>query len=492
MEKICFLKKISSFSSCIYVVFIALVSIGCRESLDNSNQNSNNGGSIKDSIGLGATELAPAPYPDSVDLTAIGNSVSGYSNKLSYYPGDSIYLYLSGPAQHNATISLNDMNGAPVFSITADIRRQKITNRKPWVDGLGYQLTISTVLPSYIPSGIYYWNNVIPLIVKSKEPKEITVVFPSNTLNAYCTSGGKSLYYPLGKRAFVVSFYRFLSRSVNVFNNNFLKWLTNMNYNVNYICDEDMEDYGNISSSKLLIITGHSEYWTRKGRENFDAFVNAGNNALILAGNTMWWQVRYDKPKNLMICYKDKTYDPLGDTPLATINWYTPYLNYPTTQSLMTDFFYGGYGKSFSGRILNAFEGYKIVDDKSPLLAGTNLSNGDTLKFNQFECDGALLKTSNLLGSNALPVLNTSNANVYKIELLGYNITLSPPDNKTSDYGVGTFLVFKRSASSGTVVNTASETWCQDGFSGLDGKLVEIITKNMIDESLAGQNLFTY
>ena len=33
------------------------------------------------------------------------------------------------------------------------------------------------------------------------------------------------------------------------------------------------------------------------------SITNTGGHALILSGNTMWWQVRYNEDKTKLICY---------------------------------------------------------------------------------------------------------------------------------------------------------------------------------------------
>src|SRR5438309_2150338 len=109
MEKIGSLKLTSYTSLCIFFIITLVAFISCRKDLHNANVSPGNPGGITDSIGLGATEEGPALYRDSITDS---NLISGYSDKLSYYPGDSVYLYLSGPAQHNATITLNDLNRA--------------------------------------------------------------------------------------------------------------------------------------------------------------------------------------------------------------------------------------------------------------------------------------------------------------------------------------------------------------------------------------------
>jgi hypothetical protein len=91
----------------------------------------------------------------------------------------------------------------------------------------------------------------------------------------------------------------------------FYYWLASQDHsNVGYITDKEMEEFSNIKSAKLLIIPGHSEYWTRKARRNFDQFVRQGSNSLILSGNTMWWQARYNEDMTQIICFKDAKSDP--------------------------------------------------------------------------------------------------------------------------------------------------------------------------------------
>ena len=84
-----------------------------------------------------------------------------------------------------------------------------------------------------------------------------------------------------------------------------------------------MDDYENIRGAKLLVVIGHSEYWTRTARLNFDRFVDEGCHALVLSGNTMWWQVRYSENKDRMICYKGGN-DPAAParSPHRTTNWF--------------------------------------------------------------------------------------------------------------------------------------------------------------------------
>ncbi len=50
-------------------------------------------------------------------------------------------------------------------------------------------------------------------------------------------------------------------------------------YSIKFVADIDLDDYAEISGSKVLMLIGHSEYWTRTAREHFDEFVLGGGNA---------------------------------------------------------------------------------------------------------------------------------------------------------------------------------------------------------------------
>ena len=132
----------------------------------------------------------------------------------------------------------------------------------------------------------------------------------------------------------------------------------------------------------------------------------------------------------------------------------------------------------------NRWNGYKIVEANSPILAGSGLQNGDILicKTTEYDCVPVVNMISP--GSTEIPVIDPTKLSYYKAELLGYDFAQNeePGDGR----GLGTFIVYQKTADSGTVVNVASMDWC-DYF---DRDQFRIITKNMIDLSLNGGSLF--
>src|SRR5207302_1437536 len=98
------------------------------------------------------------------------------------------------------------------------------------------------------------------------------------------------------------------------------------------------------------------------------------------------------------------------------------------------------------------WDGYKIVNPNSPLLAGTGLRKGDVIHFSTHEYDGAPTKGFDASGA---PILDEAALGFYRTELVGYDFGQFR-GKKT----VPTFFAFQKTQTSGIVVNTASTNWC--------------------------------
>jgi hypothetical protein len=411
-----------------------------------------------------------------VNNTALELISDGYSNNLSCYPGDSVELYLNALIEvKNHPVNLYDLQGKTVANYAMNIFPQQVSKQRPYEQGFGYRVTKKIKIPT-LKSGIYLWDNKIPLIIKSRNPN-IVIVYPSNTENAYCNQGGKSLYdYNSSEKKFspIVSTQRPIPLSR--YCESFLRWMTTQNIqDTGYITDSDLDDYNAIKKSKLLIIIGHSEYWTLKARKNFDKFVDSGNDALVLSGNTMWWQVRYGKNNNQMFCYKYDSQDPINSTKLKTINWNDLSLNYSIPQSIGVEFSNAGYGRKPD----KGWDGYKIVSS-SPLLENTNLQKNDIIFFQSDELDGVPLTSNN---DGALMIDNSS-LQFEKVELIAYDKVWRGVD------GIATWIVFKKTKSSGIVINTASTNWCSINGMGQNVSMQQI-TLNMINKLIRKENVFS-
>ena len=250
---------------------------------------------------------------------------------------------------------------------------------------------------------------------------------------------------------------------------------TDLPYSIGYVADIDLEDYGAIAGAKLLVVIGHSEYWTRRARENFDQFVLDGGNALMLSGNNMWWQVRYSDDQSQMICYK-RIPDPITDPLLKTTNWTAASLEYPTLRSLGADFPRGGFGVPDN-------PGFRVLLPDSPVFKGVFSYVGDVIKMPTTEYDGApLLNGSPLVGK---PLLDMAALGAYRAEIIGYQYCSGSDSESGPGHvanHVATWLAYQRTATSGVVINGASTNWCsRSGALGEDGYRIRKIILNMFD-----------
>ena len=444
-----------------------------------------------------------------VDDTGSNNGpavvINGYTDAQSYEQNSNQQVYISAQHLDDARIDLYNLQGDVVDSVVFDARTQSPQGAKPYEDGFGYSVSF-TYNTGNLPSGMYLWANDIPFIVKdSSKTSEIRVVVPTNTMAAYECSGGLSTYSGTCGNpgaANIVSFERPLQvvnltthtnevirRDLYGNSSPFLWWLErekgNLGADYGVLSDADLDDPTALAGASVVVIPGHSEYWSRPARLTLDAFIGGGGDVAVLSGNSVWWQVRYSND-NQLIVYKSFDEDPIQDPLLETVHWDEPSLQYSIWHQIGADFEHGGYldANPPNGSPASWF-GYKIVNDNSPLLQGTNLSNGDIVPWAGFfsEYDGA--PTSGV-DSNGYPIIDNGILGFHKVELIGFDHAY-----RHGKEGFGTFIAFQETPTSGRVVNTSSMSWPIDMIRGAGVSELQTITFNILDKLLSGANIFT-
>jgi len=431
-------------------------------------------------------------YNDSLTIPAIPlpacgtKMIEGYTDKTSYLPGDWVEVFLQSNSSVQCGLDFYDVGGSLAFAANVQLFPQTIQPAEPWKNGYKFTGNAKIRLPSSLQSGIYSIENKIPFVVRSPTTSEVTVVYPINTINAYNNSGGKSLYSFNSTGAIaspIVSFLRPIDSPTELGEcSECLKWFPSLtNIKFGYISDVDLTDYSSLQQSKIIIIVGHSEYWSRQARSNFDRFVDSGDHALILSGNTMWWQIRYSSAKDALVCYKNAQPDPEQDITFKTINWTDQTLQYPILSSIGADFVHGGYGLKKN----NGWEGYRITNPSSPLLEGLGLKQGDIVSLPSGECDGAPIKGFDAMG---FPILDNGQLMFERLELIGFD--------RGSRNGIETFptfIVLQKKKSSGIIVNAGTNSWCSSSGIGSpgSGEKLKSITKNAVMKLLNGVTLFS-
>jgi hypothetical protein len=432
--------------------------------------------------------------------------IEGYTDKNSYEIGDTVHFFLKSNVDTLALIEIKDLNDKIISSNLSHISNQEIINPDPWKNGLGFDTTVSIVLDENNFSSGLYFLETIPIIVKKKknESTDLLVVLPTNTMTAYTVLGGKSFYKDLvsdGIRADVLSFRRPYRKYSDEKGGERLrvkpgvKWLYNQGYDINFITDYDMDEPNYSINSNIIVIVGHSEFWTRKARLNFDYHVDIGKNALILSGNTMWKQVRYEDNGNRIFSYYNShpkndnhpeglTTGFSGSESTSSYEYLSQFYSttdYPIYPSIGADWWNGGYGYGNAADTIGFGDeqkgGYKIIDYDSLIFQGTNLKENDILNIPTREYDGCIVSG---FDSNNNPIFNSNF--FYKTKFYGYDIA------NLSDNGVNlkhsAFFAFQKQFSSGVIINTSSMDWCYEKGLGSDHKYssdINTITRNMLN-----------
>jgi len=294
--------------------------------------------------------------------------LAGYPDRTSYLPGDQVSIraaFASGATTATWQLWRMGYYGGALGRLIASGGPVPIAAQTPnVVDAVTgavtapWPVSLTFTVPSDALTGVYLvkvkapqGDALIPLVVRERTPAA-TILYSvsTNTYQAYNTWGGTSLYVnqlgwkPPGSsaapgHAFAVSFDRpyinslgtgeFLSKD-----RDFVTFAEGQGYDVAYVTDTDLDaDPTLLAHRRMLVIQGHSEYWTRPMRQAADAAVAAGTNAAFLAANDAYWQVRFSDPgRRVLLGYKDYcSRDPMlsVDPSRATCLWRDPSVGHP-------------------------------------------------------------------------------------------------------------------------------------------------------------------
>jgi hypothetical protein len=169
---------------------------------------------------------------------------------------------------------------------------------------------------------------MLPFVVRETTPTSpILVQIGVNTWQAYTNWGGKSLYgfnSTGGVAATEVSF----NRSLNYVNWPFkwdyqlIRFLERTGYNLSYGTDIDTsQGLDALAQRRLVIVSGHDEYWDKATRDAFDAAQAAGTNMAFMGANNGYTQIRYGHGNGSIIEYRSTTLDPSSDPTTKTVDF---------------------------------------------------------------------------------------------------------------------------------------------------------------------------
>ncbi|HKD20775.1 MAG TPA: N,N-dimethylformamidase beta subunit family domain-containing protein, partial [Rhizomicrobium sp.] len=85
----------------------------------------------------------------------------------------------------------------------------------------------------------------------------------------------------------------------------FASWAEGEGLALDYFTDFDLDsEPGILDGYDVVVLVGHSEYWSARERDQIEHFVDRGGRLAIFSGNTAFWKVRWENDGATYVCHK--------------------------------------------------------------------------------------------------------------------------------------------------------------------------------------------
>ena len=319
--------------------------------------------------------------------------VQGWFDRESVSCGESVGLHLSGNGR-NVVVDLYRL-GYYKGTGARKILSKEIPNVAPQKnvvsgsDGLvKTEWPISTMIdisPNF-PPGQYEARlndggktTFVPLTVRNDVSPDAAILVTSNlTWQAYNHFGGFSLYrgpsQGISDRAKIVSFDRPYDGNGGgqtlIHEYGLIRTIEKAGIDLAYTTDVDLDANPlQLTKHKVVLLGGHSEYWTRSMRYGLLTARNLGVNLINFGADTGNWKTVLRNNRREMVVYRDES-DPFKDDPaLVTNRWRDPPYAFPESEIL---------GASYAG--LGVKDDYVVMKGSAWPFAGMKLDTGFSIK----------------------------------------------------------------------------------------------------------------
>ncbi len=323
---------------------------------------------------------------------------------------------------------------------------------------------------------------IMPFIVRAATPSAsgILLKMSDTTAQAYNAWGGLSLYST--PPAAIVSFDRPPDLGLyEIYQLPFLQWAESKGVTFDVCSSLDLHVNPRLLEAyRLFVSLGHDEYWSLEMRDQVEAFIAAGGNAIFFSANTCYWQIRVNLAggSRQMICYKEgeagHSPDPQRDDPdRVTCPWYNAPVSRP--ENRMTGVSYRNGAGWWVDPVDPArrFRGYTAVAPGHPLLRGTGLGAGDEFGHGSsvddsilgYETDAALLDGTRALGTDGTP--------------LNFQVAATADLRDWGPNGQGGFATMGSYRRGGAAFTVGTVNWA-GGLAG--SSIVEQVTQNALGD----------
>jgi hypothetical protein len=418
----------------------------------------------------------------------------GYASATSVAQGRTIDLHIATSVPSATVTVYNLADPSRILTTRTVTSSARNCSGRP-SGGCAWPRSLTLEVPFSWPSGYYAASfptalgmRHLTFVVRAAFPANrspIVVVSPTHTYQAYNDFGGKSAY-PAEEldRVTYLSFDRPYAMENGLgrfplWEKNFVDWMTQTERPFEVVTDTDLEDPATLLAYRVVVLVGHSEYWTAKARAHLEQFSARGGHLAVFGGNTMWWQVRLEDSNRKLVAFKGAPYDPAvgSNDNLVTTNWYQHPVNLPENRVIGASFRNGGYANrvadptSFDMVPLAQRVPWTVTDASHWVFEGTGLRNGDAFgrEIAGLEVDGVVF---NCDPSGAVIGPDGSDEAPRNFRILA---------KIPATFGWGTMGLFVN-PSGGAVFQGSAQAWTSGLFDNVVGK----ITSNVLNRFLAG------
>jgi hypothetical protein len=288
----------------------------------------------------------------------VSATIAGYTDAASYDPGDTVAFKVDSTGNPwRAEVYRLGYYGWESFGarkVVADITGTIEVQPAPAVHGTygstscAWTTNATWTIPADAAPGVYYvmfrrTDDTSKFashhfVVRGSTAGRVVATIPDMTYQAYNAWGatgdngsfstgtvsGRSLYRHgadgatdnFAHRAYAVSWdrpYHTMAGNPNTYlwdsDHSWIVFAEAQGVDLTYLSDVDLDvDPTALTDAALVVLLGHSEYWTAGVHDAYTAAVDAGVNLLCNSSNTALWHTRFapaDTGRRLMICYKE-------------------------------------------------------------------------------------------------------------------------------------------------------------------------------------------
>ncbi|MFM2354455.1 MAG: hypothetical protein RLZZ528_191 [Pseudomonadota bacterium] len=360
--------------------------------------------------------------------------VWGYTDRLSYVPGDRLRLHImSSTAEVQVSIERDGATPEPVLALTVAAGFCE-TPPDCSVKGCNWPERLVVTLPDSWRSGVYTVRLSVPghssehmFVLRAGVARARTLfLLATGTWCAYNDWGGSNHYQgltgPEGRDfAAEVSIHRpwasgfvhwpadapriphrsppltrpryphmefarangiskkYASSGWAAFERPFALWCESEGIAFDCATQHDLHaDPELLNGYDRVIIVGHDEYWTWEMRDHLEAWIDRGGRLARFAGN-FFWQTRLTADLSRQTCYKSRVAeDPVRDPRRLTTYWDAPVVDRPAAATLGLTGAAGVYA-GWSRCAAQGAGGFAIYRPRHWSLRGSGLGYGDVL-----------------------------------------------------------------------------------------------------------------